>query len=63
MPWSTICAACSPSPSGTRNTGRLVLARDRIGIKPLYYHCKDGRLIFASEIKAILAGPRPCRAS
>lgn len=33
---------------------RIFLARDRIGIKPLYYYYKDGRLVFASEIKAIL---------
>ncbi len=32
----------------------LFLARDRIGIKPLYYYHKDGKFIFASEIKAIL---------
>jgi asparagine synthase (glutamine-hydrolysing) len=32
---------------------RLTLARDPIGKKPLYYHHKDGHLIFASEIKAI----------
>src|SRR3977135_2361433 len=32
----------------------LTLVRDRIGVKPLYYYHKDGRFIFASEIKAIL---------
>ncbi len=32
----------------------LFVARDRIGIKPLYYYYKDGKLLFASEIKAIL---------
>ena len=36
---------------------RLVLARDRLGIKPLYYYFNNGRLIFSSEIKAILANP------
>lgn len=35
----------------------LFLARDRIGIKPLYYFFKDGRFVFASEIKAILKDP------
>lgn len=33
---------------------KLFIARDRIGIKPLYYYHKNDRFIFASEIKAIL---------
>jgi len=44
---------------------RLVLARDRIGIKPLYYAHTPGRLWFGSEPKALLAGgalPRRLRA-
>ncbi len=38
--------------------GRLLLARDRLGIKPLYYALTDEEILFASEIKGILAaGP------
>ena len=33
---------------------RLWLVRDRLGLKPLYYYFKDGRLVFGSEIKCIL---------
>ncbi len=36
---------------------RLVLARDRFGIKPLYYRVADGTLSFASELKALLRQP------
>lgn len=34
---------------------RLVLVRDRMGVKPLFYAIRNGQLIFASEIKSILA--------
>ncbi len=37
--------------------GRLVLARDRFGIKPLYYRVAGGWLSFGSELKALLRQP------
>ena len=41
---------------------RLVLARDRVGKKPLYYWHGPGRLVFGSEIKALLMHPDVPRA-
>lgn len=44
---------------------RLILARDRMGIKPVYYCLHDGEIYFASELKCIFAHPevprRICR--
>lgn len=37
--------------------GKLLLVRDRFGVKPLYYAFRDNNLYFASEIKAIFADP------
>ena len=49
--------ACTPSPSGTRASSKLVMVRDRMGIKPFYYYPTADGVLFGSEPKAILANP------
>ncbi|OFW11387.1 MAG: asparagine synthase (glutamine-hydrolyzing) [Acidobacteria bacterium RIFCSPLOWO2_02_FULL_67_36] len=41
-----------------RTQRRLFLARDRYGVKPLYWYLRDGLFLFGSEIKALLVHPR-----
>lgn len=36
---------------------KLIVCRDRVGVKPLHYYCKDGIFIFASEIKSVTSFP------
>ncbi len=45
-----------------RRDRALLLSRDRLGVRPLYYTRLAGRLLFASEIKALLADPQVPRA-
>lgn len=40
-----------------REQDRLILARDRIGKKPLYYYADQGHFVFASELKPIMQYP------
>ena len=57
----TRCAASSRSRSGTSATATLFAARDRFGIKPLYYATTTGRFYLASEVKALAALGVPLR--
>ncbi len=45
-----------------RRTSELVLSRDRLGVRPLYYTSVGRQLMFASEVKALFVDPRVARA-
>jgi asparagine synthase (glutamine-hydrolysing) len=49
--------SCGTSGEAARRA-RIFLARDRLGIKPLYYAAADGALLFSSEVRSILASGR-----
>lgn len=61
LEWDTACFARFRGMFGaafwTESRKRLVLARDRMGIKPLYYYRNGDDLYFGSELKAILEHP------
>jgi len=61
LQWDTDCFSRLRGMFGvalwTESRSRLVLARDRVGIKPLYYCQRAGNLYFGSELKAILEHP------
>ena len=61
LQWDTGCFACLRGMFAialwTKSTKRLVLARDRMGIKPLYFSRRGEDLLFGSELKAILIHP------
>ncbi|MGZ4787705.1 MAG: asparagine synthase (glutamine-hydrolyzing) [Terriglobales bacterium] len=44
-----------------QSEGRLILVRDHVGIKPLYYCLRGGEIYFGSELKTILAHPQVSR--
>ena len=45
-----------------KRIGRLLLARDRLGIRPLFYYHRGRRLVFGSEVKTLFADSRIPRA-
>ena len=55
------CVASSPWRSGTSRTRLLFAARDRFGIKPLFFAQHAGTLYLASEVKALFAAGVPAR--
>jgi asparagine synthase (glutamine-hydrolysing) len=61
LEWDTGCFARLRGMFGvalwTESKRRLVLARDRMGIKPLYYRHHEGEIYFGSELKCIFAHP------
>src|ERR1017187_7012300 len=61
LEWDTTCLARLRGMFAialwTKSTKRLVLARDRMGIKPLYFARRGDDLFFGSELKAILIHP------
>ena len=61
LEWDTACFArlrgMFAAAMWTESCQRLILARDRMGIKPLYYSRSGDDIYFGSELKAILAHP------
>ncbi|HEV7966177.1 MAG TPA: asparagine synthase (glutamine-hydrolyzing) [Candidatus Acidoferrales bacterium] len=57
--WDARSSDASGGASGeVARRGRIFLARDRLGIKPLYYASSDGALLFSSEVRSLLASGR-----
>jgi len=61
LEWDTACFArmrgMFAAALWTESQKRLIVARDRMGIKPLYYHRRSDDVYFGSELKAILEHP------
>ncbi|MFN8008114.1 MAG: asparagine synthase (glutamine-hydrolyzing) [Terriglobia bacterium] len=65
LEWDVDCLqrikACLPSPCGRNCRGGFILARDRMGIKPLYFASYQRDLYFGSELKVLFAHPEISR--